>query len=74
MPKPTRDNILAGRVDVDAYRAAHTQLHSGGHYKGISKDHTPLLQELLGKLKMKNFTCLDEFEEADEELVTIEGV
>lgn len=43
--------ILAGRKAVDACREAHRQLHAGGWYKGISEDHTPLLEKLVTALE-----------------------
>lgn len=47
MPEISKSKILAGRKAVDAYREAHRQLHLGGWYKGISEDHTPLLEKLI---------------------------
>ena len=66
MPKPTRDNILAGREAVGEYRVSHTELHKDGWYKGLSQAHTPLLNKLLAKLKGQGFNSLSEFEIAYE--------
>ena len=52
----TKRKILAGRKAVEAYRQAHTQLHSHGWYKGISKDHTLLLKTLVKTLEELDFT------------------
>ena len=62
------DKILAGRKAVEAYRTAHAGLHSRGWHKGISEEHTPLLNELLAKLKEQGFSSLNEFFTASEEL------
>lgn len=68
MPQHSKDNILAGREAVDAYRTAHTQLHSKPWHKGIPEEHTPLLNILLGGLKEQDFNSLAEFFDANEEL------
>jgi len=60
--------ILDGRKVVDAYREAHRQLHSKPWYKGIPKEHTPLLNSLLAELENKGFSSLQEFWDASEEL------
>lgn len=64
--------VVLGRLAVDAYRTAHTQLYEKGWYKGISKAHTPLLEKLLIGLKKQGFNSLDEFFTASEELNTLE--
>jgi len=51
-----KHKVLAGRKAVDAYRKAHTQLHAGGWYKGISEEHTPLLNKLVATLEKLGFT------------------
>lgn len=63
-----KEKILAGRKAVDAYRTAHTQLHSRPWHKRIPEEHTPLLNKLLAKLKKQGFNSLDEFFTANEEL------
>jgi len=68
MPQHSEDNILAGRTAVDAYRTAHTQMHSKPWHKGIPQEHTPLLNILLDGLKEQDFNSLDEFFDASEEL------
>ena len=56
MPEISKLKILAGRKAVDAYREAHRQLHSHGWYKGISEDHTPLLEKLVTDLEKIGIT------------------
>jgi len=56
-----KNKVVQGREAVDAYRVAHTALHSHGWYKGISEDHTPLLNTLLSSLKVSGFNSLDEY-------------
>ena len=68
MAKPLRKSILAGREAVNAYREAHTSLYSRGWHKGVSKEHTPLLNKLLNELKEQGFNSLQEFFNASETL------
>lgn len=56
MPQHSKDNILAGRKAVDAYRTAHTQLHSKPWHKGIPEEHTPLLKVMVKALEKQGFT------------------
>ncbi len=65
--KLNKRKILLGRKAVDAYRQAHTQLYSKPWHKGVSEEHTPLLDKMLDELKKQGFT-LDEFFDASEEL------
>jgi NADH:ubiquinone oxidoreductase subunit D len=65
---PDKQKIVKAREAVDAYRLAHTQLYSGGWYKGIPEAHTPLLNTMLSDLKKQDFNSLDEFFTASEEL------
>jgi hypothetical protein len=67
MPQHTKDNILAGRNAVDAYREAHHQLHSKPWHKGIPEEHTPLLDNLLVELKEPGFASVDQFFDASDE-------
>jgi len=60
--------ILEGRKAVDAYREAHRQLHSKPWRRGIPEEHTPLLNDLLVKIKGQAFTSLGEFFDASREL------
>ena len=53
------DRVLSARQAVDAYREAHRQLHAGGWYKGISEDHTPLLEKLVSDLDKLGFTSTE---------------
>ena len=54
-----KEKILAGRVAVKEYRDAHKQLHSHGWYKGISEDHTPLLEKLVAALEKIGITSAE---------------
>ena len=56
---PDKEKIIRGRKAVDAYRTAHTQLHSKGWYKGISGDHTPLLEKLVADLEKIGITSTE---------------
>ena len=72
-------NVDAGRKAVDAYRKAHTKLHEKGWRKGISEDHTQLLEKLVSDLEAagvvspetdfetKKTKVLSEFWEASDE-------
>lgn len=64
---PTKEQILAGREAVDAYRQAHTLLHQKPHYRQIHEDHTPLLDKMVNALRKQGFNSLDEFFDANEE-------
>jgi hypothetical protein len=68
MPQHNKENILAGRTAVDAYRAGHAGLYDEPWHKGIPQEHTPLLNELLAKLQEQGLTSLDEFFAASDEL------
>ena len=68
MDEQKRLEVLSGRLAVDAYRLAHSQLHSRGWHEGIPEEHTPLLHNLLAELKEHGFTSLHEFENASQEL------
>lgn len=63
-----REKVERGRRAVDAYRAAHAQLHTQSWYPQIHDDHTPLLERLKNDLKELGFASLDEFFVATEEL------
>ena len=54
-----KEKILAGRKAVDAYRQAHKRLYASGWYKGISEDHTPLLEKLVASLEKLGFTSTE---------------
>ena len=62
------DKVLAGRKAVDAYRESHRLLHANGWYKGISEDHTPLLNTMLAELNKQGFKSMQEFIDTSEEL------
>lgn len=65
---PDKKKVLKGRKAIDAYREVHARLYSKGWQKGLSEDHTPLLNKLLAKLKKLGFNSLDGFFAASEEL------
>jgi len=65
-----REGIIQGRKAVDAYREAHGQLHSHGWYEGISEDHTPLLEKLVGALEKQGFSLTEtDFESRKTEIL-----
>lgn len=71
MPKfsnAQKQKIIEGRLSVDAYRTAHTKLHSKLWHKGIPEEHTPLLNIMLGAFKRLGFNTIQEFFAASEEL------
>jgi len=57
----TKQQIMAGRQRVDAYRTAHNALYSSGRHKGIPEAHTPLLNAMVNTLNGLGFNSLDEF-------------
>ena len=65
-----KNKVFQGREAVDAYRTAHTVLHSHGWYKGISEDHTPLLKKLIDELEKIGITSAElEFEPKKTEIL-----
>lgn len=68
MPQHTKEDIVAGRKAVDAYREEHTKLYSKPWHRGIPEEHTPLLNKLLADLKEQAFNSLEEFFNASREL------
>lgn len=60
----TKQQILKGRLAVDAYRIAHTLLHSQPWTPDVPDAHTPLLNTMLAKFKGQGFNSLDEFFQA----------
>ncbi len=60
--------VLEGRKAVDVYREDHCQLHSKPWHKGITEEHTPLLNKLLSELEKQGFNSLQEFWDTSEEL------
>lgn len=54
-----KQKILAGRKAVDAYRTAHTKLHSKPWHKGIPEEHTPLPKALVNALEGLGFTSAE---------------
>lgn len=67
MPQYSKENIMAGRNAVDAYRADHAKLYDKPWHRGIPEEHTPLLDKLLVELKGQGFNSLGEFFSASEE-------
>lgn len=59
--------VLLGREGVDGYRYSHQHLYNGGWHKGISEEHTPLLNKLKGQLSELGFNSLEEFFAVSEE-------
>ena len=72
MDEQEKLRVLSGRLAVNAYRLAHSQLHLTGWHKGIPEERTPLLNASLAELKKQGFGSLDEFFAASEELNTKE--
>ena len=72
MNEQQRLRITSARLAVDAYRLAHSQLHAMGWHKGIPKEHTPLLSNLLAELKQHDFASLHQFWDASQELNILE--
>lgn len=66
MDEQERLKLLSGRQAVDAYRLAHSQLHSEGWHKGVSEEHTPPFNILLAELKKHGSGSLDEFFKSSE--------
>lgn len=64
MPEISESKILAGRKAVDAYRTAHTQLHSKPWHKGVPEEHTPLLNIMTKAFKGLGFNTIQEFFDA----------
>lgn len=65
---PNKEQVLAGRKAVQAYRTAHIKLYEKGWHKGIPEEHTPLLNILKEQLAKHGFNSLDEFFEVSEAL------
>jgi len=71
MDAQERAKVITGRQAVDAYRTAHSQLHSPVWHKGIPEEHTPLINILKLELKKQGFSSLDQFFDASK-LLNIE--
>ena len=67
-----KNKILAGREAVDAYRTAHTKLCEKGWYKGMSEDHTPLLEKLVVDLEKIGITSVLKKLWADSDLLNLQ--
>ncbi len=63
-----KTKIIKGRMAVDAYRTAHTQLHSEPWTPDVPDLHTPLLETMKAELKKQGFKELQEFFTASEQL------
>jgi len=61
---PNKQQVENGRQAVDAYRAAHSKLHSKRWTRSIPSEHTPLLEQMLKELNKQGFNSLDEFFDA----------
>ncbi|MBA7473846.1 hypothetical protein ES707_09191 [subsurface metagenome] len=66
MPEIDKAKILAGRKAVDAYRQAHSALHTQPCRKGIPEEHTPLLNIMVKAFKGLGFNTIQEFFDASE--------
>ena len=65
-----KQKILAGRNRVDAYRTAHTKMHEKPWHKGVSEEHTPLLEAMVKALDGLGFTSTEaEFEPKKTEIL-----
>jgi hypothetical protein len=51
----TREAIAAARAKVDAYRAAHANLHAAAWQSGVPAAYTPLLTDMLTGLSSAGF-------------------
>jgi len=51
----TTGYVTRGRDAVNAYRLAHDKLSENGWYKGLSDDHTPLLEALLSAMEKEGY-------------------
>lgn len=56
-----KDQVLAGRLVVEAYRTAHVKLHEGSWHRGIPEEHTPLRNIMLKAFKELGFNTIQEF-------------
>jgi hypothetical protein len=52
----TTNAVTKGRDAINAYRYAHSMLYTYGWYRGISDDHTPLLEAMVAELEKQGFT------------------
>ena len=57
----TRDQVLAGREAVTAYRRAHTAMHSQPAARRVHDDHTPLLHQMETELNATGFRDVADF-------------
>jgi len=67
-----KQKVITGRISIDSYRQAHSQLYSEGWHKSLPESHTPLLNKLMAELKEQGFNKLDEFFAQSEELNALE--
>jgi len=63
-----KQQILAGRKAVEAYREAHHRLYQRPYYRQIHTDHTPLLNKMVDALGKLGFNSIQEFFDASNEL------
>lgn len=52
----TTNAVTKGRDAINAYRYAHSMLYANGWYRGISDDHTPLLEAMVAEIEKQGFT------------------
>jgi len=55
LPGDIATQLTRGRDVINAYRYAHEQLYIKGWYRGISDDHTPLIQAMTEALKGEGY-------------------
>lgn len=55
LPNGETSAVTKGRDFVNAYRLAHEKLYEKGWYRGISDDHTPLIQAMTEALKDEGY-------------------
>jgi len=56
-----KNQVLAARQAVDAYREAHRGLHGKPWHQGVPEEHTPLLDAMLAALGEQGFGSLGDF-------------
>ncbi len=66
-----KEQILASRKAVEAYREAHTHLYDRGWHEGIPEEHRPLLKALVNALDGLGFTSTEtDFEPRKTEILS----
>lgn len=55
LPDGTTNSVTRGRDAVNSYRYAHQMLYENGWYRGISEDHTPLLEAMVDVMEKEGY-------------------